>query len=327
VCLFPISASLSPEGGRPTLDKEGSLKLPCGKCHECISKRAVEWATRARHEMSLHDENSFITLTYAPENLNSNFIIKTDFQNFMKKLRKKLKKKISYMVSYEYGSQFYRPHMHAIIFGYNPNKQMFLKNTNSGYPLFTSPELEELWDKGFHSIAEANEKTAYYIASYALSGKAKTIFHPDTGEEVEISDTMDVSKRPAIGLNYIKDNYKQIIDSKEFMPRYYVKKLEQYYEAKKSDNPTKSQIKLMELFKNVDEHLLFQYEEYLQNIKNNSSSGEMYARHVIKSQKIDLQDFTYREDTKERRRRDFEKRQLKDNAHTYVRYTQEKKYV
>ena len=190
MCLFPVRASFTyeackktgmplREAGRPRLDPEGELRLPCGKCNECVSKRAIEWATRARHEISEHNENSFITLTYSPENLNSNFIIKSDFQKFMKKLRKKLKRKIRYMVSYEYGSINYRPHMHALIFGYSPNNQEFLKKTPSGHNLFTSREIESLWSKGFHSIGEANEKTAYYIASYALKGRERDITHLD----------------------------------------------------------------------------------------------------------------------------------------------------
>ena len=98
MCLFPISATFEytvnketgmpvREAGKPRLDKEGELKLPCGKCRECISKRAVEWATRARHEISLHKQNSFITLTYNPENLPSKLITDEVKQDFKKSIQ------------------------------------------------------------------------------------------------------------------------------------------------------------------------------------------------------------------------------------------------
>jgi len=179
--------------------------------------------------MSEHEENCFLTLTYNEENLKSDFIVKPDFQKFIKLLRYHTGRNIRYMVSYEYGSQTYRPHMHAIIFGWEPCNQKFLKNTLSGHPLFTSDDVSKIWKHGFHSIGAANEKTAYYIASYALSGRIRTITHPRTGETITISDTMDVSKRPAIGLNYLLHNARQLVDSGGSMPRYYVKKLQQFH--------------------------------------------------------------------------------------------------
>lgn len=258
MCLFPIRSCLPPEGGRPIINPEGDLILPCGKCKECISKRALEWALRARHEMAMHNENSFITLTYDEKNLKSEFIIKPDFQNFMKRLRKKLQRNIRYMVSYEYGSQKFRPHMHAIIFGWDPANQKKLKKTSSGHQLFTSPDLEKLWDKGFHSIGTANEKTAYYIASYALKGNKRSCTNHETGEVISLADTMDVSKRPAIGYNYLQANAKQLIDSGEMLPRYYLKKLETL-------NP--------ELFQRYED-------ERLLNFKTRSSQ-ELHAKFVI----------------------------------------------
>ena len=93
MCLFPWNATLDPEGGKPTPDKEGSLQLPCGKCHECLSLRATDWANRARHEISLHEENTFLTLTYSDEFLPSHLTVKDPFQRFMKRLRIHAKKK------------------------------------------------------------------------------------------------------------------------------------------------------------------------------------------------------------------------------------------
>lgn len=304
MCLFPIKAATNPEGGRPNLDPEGDLQLPCGKCNECISKRAIEWATRAKHEISEHTENCFLTLTYNDQNLPSNFIVKDDFQKFIKKLRKKLNQKFKYMVSYEYGSKNFRPHMHAIIFGYNPPNQKLIKVSSKGYNLYTSPIIENLWGKGYHSIAEANEKTAYYIASYALKGKEKSLYHPNTGEYCTLQDTMDVSKRPAIGLTYLLKNYDQLVDSGMSLPRYYTKKLEEYHPD------------LFETYQNRQQLQL-----------SNRSSGEKYAKFIIDNQKNSLHRTNYRESCEEteNKKNDFYRRRLKQDRDNYVSITKAKK--
>lgn len=308
MCLNPITAELPPEGGRPALDPEGSLKLPCGKCHVCISKRAIEWATRARHEMSEHEENCFITLTYAPEHLSSDFIIKSDFQKFIKRLRKQTKKKIRYMVSYEYGSKYFRPHMHAILFGYSPPNQEHVLTSPKGHKLFKSPKMEQLWTKGYHSIGEANEKTAYYIASYALKGKRRTISHPETGEEIEIRDQMNVSTRPAIGKNYFLKNYKQMIDTGAILPRYYKKVLEEY-------KP--------ELFTEYQDKVL-------QNLKQRSDH-ENYAKFIIYHSESSLHSPTFREDCRdnqtyyrENKEREYHERRLKQLRDNYAPINKER---
>lgn len=227
MCLYPVRAE-SQEVGRPKLSSEGDLLLPCGKCSECKSKRAVEWATRCRHEIALHDQNCFLTLTYDDDNLPSPFIVKEEFQKFMKRLRKfeKTKNSIRYIVSHEYGGRTGRPHHHAIIFGWEPSSQDYLMKAPSGEPLFTSKELDTLWPHGYHSIGTANEKTAYYIASYSLKSTEHNIVHPDSGEIVQVSDSMNCSVRPAIGKEYFLQHYKDLIHLPEPLPRYYVKLLE-----------------------------------------------------------------------------------------------------
>lgn len=293
MCLFPTSARLSKDGGRPILDKEGDLKLPCGKCCECISARALEWSLRCRHEISLHTDNCFITLTYSKENLPSHLTVKEPFQNFMKLLRKQLKKKLSYIVSHEYGSKTYRPHHHAIIFGYNPEQQNFLKNTTGGNAIYTAPELDKIWTNGFHSIGEANEKTAYYIASYALKGKRKEINHPDTGEILKVADTMDCSKRPGIGLIYFINNATQLIQSGEQLPRYYRKILEKPYSwFEKNFHNNKQILKNAKKFPN----LIIDYEQ-MQKFKPNRSEQELLAKLVITEGKANQQLSEFRKES------------------------------
>jgi len=324
MCLLPIRASLPEDGGRPILDPEGELKLPCGKCHVCISKRGLEWATRVRHEISQHDENCFLTLTYSDENLCSQFTVKKHFQKFMKRLRKNNPdQKISYMTSYEYGTKTFRPHMHAIIFGYTPPNQTFERCTPSGSKLYVSPEIDKLWKKGFHSIGEANEKTAYYIATYALKGKSREITHSETGESIEIRDSMTCSKRPAIGQNFLYENAVQLVDSEKPLPRFYVKRLKQYSEISEISEAlrTKSEQKIFEGMKHLPTTL---YDTYYERIMNNLKTRgdlEAYAKFIIDTQKMDSENTGLRSedlDPKEAQRREFFEAQLKHNRDTFV---------
>lgn len=298
MCLHPVRAELQ-EFGRPKLDPEGSLQLPCGKCYECKSKRAVDWGLRARHEIACHDENCFITLTYDNESLPSFLIVKSEFQKFIKRLRKKLKTKIRYMVSHEYGGKTGRPHHHAIIFGWNPSNQKFLMDAPSGEPLFISKEIDELWKHGFHSIGTANEKTAYYIASYSLKSTTHIVVDPITNVAHKVTDSMDTSKRPSIGHDYFLKNAKQMVDSKSPMPRYYKKLLERHYPDLLEEYENQSMI---DNTKHRSAHTLLA-KFVITNQKENESLGTL--RHLKENK---LENYHY-------------KKQLEQNRDNYVAIT------
>ena len=61
------------------------VPLACGKCEQCSKSRALEWSYRLYHEAQDYKKTCFITLTYKDD---PKFLIKKDFQNFMKRLRK-----------------------------------------------------------------------------------------------------------------------------------------------------------------------------------------------------------------------------------------------
>lgn len=260
MCYIPIRGSISPFSGLFELSPEGNLEVPCGKCEACLKERSREWAVRCQHEMSLHKDNSFITLTYDNNNLkNTQEDFTSDIQKFWKRLRKNTQKKIRYIYSVEYGTKTLRPHFHALIFGHDFKNQKLIKKTKKGYPIYTSPELEKLWKLGHHSIGSATVQSAYYIASYAL--KKHSAVNPETGEIV--SDYMRCSKRPAIGLDYLKKNKIQLVDSNQKLPRYYLKKL-----------------------KEIDDTLLQQYEEQRQSYSAQKDDRQKYAKQLIDEQKI-----------------------------------------
>lgn len=231
------------------------------------------------------------------------------------------------MTSYEYGTKTFRPHMHAIIFGYTPPNQTFERTTPSGSKLYVSPEIEKLWKKGFHSIGEANEKTAYYIATYALKGKSRQITHEQTGESIQIRDSMTCSKRPAIGQNFLYKNAIQLVDSEKPLPRFYVKRLRQYSDITGISAPlrTKAENKIHDSMKHLPTDL---YDNYYERIMNNlKTRGDMeaYAKLIIDTQKMDTTITGLRSeelDPEEAKRRDFYKEQLSHKRDTYIAITQ-----
>lgn len=322
MCLFPVRASqytiseenkyvkfLTSKGefikkfkpekfGTPSPDDHGDLLLPCGKCIECIQSKSIEWAQRVKHELSLHEENCFITLTYNDENLKSSLVVYEDFQNFIRRLKREFKqKKIRYIMSAEYGDNYKRPHFHAIIFGISFTNLKYHSTTKSGSKIYTSKQLEKLWTYGFSSIGEANERTAYYIASYCLKDTEHSITD-DSGEIISQKNFLRVSKNPAIGLEYLRKNYKQITDTffhtGEKIPRYYQKKLSE------------------EKFQNtvgIDNSLYEKIENEKQFKIQNRGSYEKLAKHTISHSKNSLHNTEYR-GANDQEKIQFEKRYL-----------------
>lgn len=153
------------------------IKLPCGRCMACRIEKTRQWGMRAEHEAKFYDENCFITLTYAPENLPPS-LEKRPLQLFMKSLRKFLKgQKIKYIASGELGENYDNPHYHICLFGWLPKDLQFLY-TKKGANYYTSKVLENIWKNGFIIVTELNFATARYTAKYSikkeLGSKEKT---------------------------------------------------------------------------------------------------------------------------------------------------------
>lgn len=222
MCLAPLRATQCPDTSKVSLNSEGDFHIPCQKCIECRKKHSYEWATRCSHELSLYKKNTFITLTYNENSLPAD---KDEMQQHIKTFQNSIRRvsdvRPKFFYSVEYGSKNQRPHFHMIIFGHDFQDQILQRTTPKGNKLYTSIHLEKLWKHGFHSIGEANVKTSYYIASYAL----KNLTQYDTGTGEELKDYLRVSTRPAIGLDYFKRHAEQLILNGESLPRYYKKKL------------------------------------------------------------------------------------------------------
>ena len=124
-----------------------SITIACGSCYHCKESKINEWVTRMYAHAEDFKNVYFITLTYrsfvdlksdasklvikklkdaiwlrdafnATKHYSYNpcILIKSHYQNFLKRLRKNTRARISYVLSGEYGHDYGRPHFHLILF-------------------------------------------------------------------------------------------------------------------------------------------------------------------------------------------------------------------
>jgi hypothetical protein len=259
-CYNPVPAWQPDEGGQIVFNQVKNareIKVPCNNCIGCRIDRSRSWALRIMHEAQQYEENNFITLTYNAENIpRDGGLVKAHFRNFMKRLRKKISpRKVKFYMCGEYGDKNNRPHYHAVIFNYAFTDWEYLRDSDSGYPIYTSNELEKLWGKGFVQVGELTPESAAYISRYVLKkivGNATDVIdentglkpyervHTDTGQIIEVwpeYSTMSRGGRSGRGIandwihNYKTDvypkDYTTLNDRKYKPPRYYDERLKE----------------------------------------------------------------------------------------------------
>lgn len=237
-CAAPLQAFRPANGGpvsfrRPQQHTYKEIELPCGQCILCKLEHARQWAVRITHEAQLHNNNSFLTLTYSDEKLPPNGGLDyTELQRFWKRLRHHYGPYRYYGVG-EYGDETQRPHYHACIFGHDFTEGRRMLR-GGDHPLWTNKALEDIWGNGNVSVGDLNFSTAQYTAAYVtkkLNNERKYV-HVDeeTGELIELEQPRAVmSKRPAIGRAWL-DRYGDAVYAhdhviangrKQKPPRYY----------------------------------------------------------------------------------------------------------
>ena len=123
------------------------IAVACGSCYHCMESKINEWVTRLYAHAEDFKNVYFITLTYrsfadlssvaskllivklkdaiwhldafnATKHFSYNpcVLVKSHYQNFLKRLRKNTGAKISFVLSGEYGHDYGRPHFHLILF-------------------------------------------------------------------------------------------------------------------------------------------------------------------------------------------------------------------
>lgn len=191
-----------------------SAAFPCGQCIACrVNKRRV-WSHRIVLESMAHQFNSFLTLTYADENLpgeyydpktgqlySSNSVVVEHHRLFMYRLRTVVRRKLGislrfFMVA-EYGEKTGRPHYHYILFGYpfcQAGKKSF--GCRCGYCQL----VQSCWNYGHIFLGDCNLESANYVAGYVNKKMTSdsTKFQQDylNGRRPEFTR---MSNRPGIG--------------------------------------------------------------------------------------------------------------------------------
>ncbi len=263
-CYHPLTAWAisSPGGEREIVFKSPNerritgrieqIELPCGQCSGCRLERSRQWAIRCHHEASLHQENSFVTLTYRDSDLPAGGTLdKEHLRNFLKRLRtntirdghRKQADRIRFYGCGEYGDKLHRPHYHVCFFGYRPHDLRPHTKNHQGEILFSSKYLDKQWKHGYTITGEVTFKSAAYVARYIMkkiNGPDATTHYEnvslETGEiTTVIPEFTTMSKNPGIGKEWFDRYYKSdvqntdtvvINDKKMRVPRYYDRLLE-----------------------------------------------------------------------------------------------------
>lgn len=226
---------------------EQGMRVPCGQCIECRLRRSRDWAMRCMHEASLHEENWFLTLTYADEYLpKGGTLDRRAFPLFMKRLRKECGS-VRYFHAGEYGERNGRPHYHALLFGLRLDDVRACGYSQSGYPVFESARVSELWEDGAHQLGGVSFESAQYVARYCV----KKVTGSRAAAHYERVDSRGVvyqlepeyatmSRRPGIGAGWW-EKYRGDVYRDDFVvrgsaeltpPRFYDKKEAELDEAR-----------------------------------------------------------------------------------------------
>ena len=212
------------------------IYVPCGKCVGCRSDNAKMWSIRAIKEFHMHNDNSFITLTYD----DNSSLVDSDplclcslrykhFQDFMKRLRKTTGAKIRYLVCGEYGTKNGRAHFHAILFGFRFPDCVLHHIDEKGIRHYTSDILTKCWSKdgfpiGFTDLSDVTEGACNYVSGYVLKkldvfDDNPNVTYVDRYGELQIIPLIDrqpplvrSSRRPGIAGDWYKKYGKRFVE-------------------------------------------------------------------------------------------------------------------
>lgn len=146
-----------------------TMTIKCGQCVACRLERARDWSIRCYHEAQMHEENSFLTLTYSDDHLPAPpSVSKKEVQDFLLRLKNALGTRTRYYACGEYGENLHRPHYHLLLFGRDFPDKRFFKRSKTGAIIWTSKRLDEIWSKGHAWIGSVSQASAGYTARYIM---------------------------------------------------------------------------------------------------------------------------------------------------------------
>lgn len=243
-CYHPLRGYRTEEGGVVFHEQRNTnitqnLQIPCGQCIGCRIERAQAWAIRCMHENKMHKFSCFATFTYSDDNLPVNGVLHyPDYQAMMKRLRYHYGPVRFYMAG-EYGEVNWRPHYHALLFGYRPDDMKYWsKATANKGNLFESPSLESIWGLGRVLIGDVTYESANYVARYCLkkvtgvtADDYYTRISASTGEIYQLPrEFCQMSRRPGIGASFLEKYASDIYQSDSVIMRGREKKVPKYYD-------------------------------------------------------------------------------------------------
>lgn len=200
-------------------------EIPCGHCIECYLNYSQQWANRCMLELTDYEpcECWFLTLTYDNEHIpdiNSDMfagtLLKEDLQKFWKRLRQFVERdvgersRIRYFACGEYGTNTFRPHYHAILYGFPWVDLQPWSRSKSGFPLFRSTLLESIWKNGIVCLSPVTWETCAYTARYVMKKVDKSYDQKLYFENNLEPEFITMSRRPGIGLSYYELNKDKI---------------------------------------------------------------------------------------------------------------------
>lgn len=212
---------------KPRYLHKQDMVVPCGNCAFCAATRRSDWALRLHYEGKKHLGSKFVTLTYANNMMTWEHghpqLVKSDLQNFFKRLRK-LGFKFRYYAVGEYGSQTFRPHYHVILFGDIPEVAIrkawarCKRSTGSYYAI------------GHVHIGQVTSASVMYALGYIVNGKSWKMSNK------RVAPFCLMSRRPGLGANYLtkqmiawhksdRKNYAILDGERRHLPRYYKEKI------------------------------------------------------------------------------------------------------
>ena len=245
-CMIPLRRGI--DGGMVSNPKQGYgdllYRVPAGQCMACRIRLTREWAVRAMHESTSHEQSMFATLTYSDEELPyGNTLNKKHLQDFHKRLRKS-RPHLRLLACGEYGDDTDRPHYHGLYFNLCFVDKEPLKVID-GKTLYRSDTLDRIWGHGLCNFYdEITPQSAGYVAGYTKkkTGKLAQEFYQwideDTGQIIDRQPEFKTqSLRPGIGqkfaLKWINDIYPRdqvLYDGNVILPpRYYDKLCEKHH--------------------------------------------------------------------------------------------------
>lgn len=124
------------------------------------------WTTRLMLEGMEHPHNSFVTLTYSPENYpEDGFVSIRHAQLFLKRLREReAPSRCRYFLVGEYGDVTRRGHYHAVLFNVDPTQHVS-RRCSCSICLAWTIEGKQI---GHVHVGELTRQSAQYVASYVV---------------------------------------------------------------------------------------------------------------------------------------------------------------